>query len=28
VTPEQRAGYLEAYRQRLLTIDSTPPLFV
>ena len=26
VTPEQRAQYLEAYRERLLTIESTEPL--
>ncbi|HEV2690797.1 MAG TPA: NAD(P)H-dependent oxidoreductase [Bryobacteraceae bacterium] len=26
VAPEQRADYLEAYRQRLLTLDSTAPI--
>jgi NAD(P)H dehydrogenase (quinone) len=26
-TPEERAGYLKAYRERLLTIDSTVPLY-
>lgn len=26
-TPEERAAYLEAYRQRLLTIESTAPIF-
>ena len=26
-TPEERAAYLEAYRQRLLTLDSTVPIY-
>ena len=26
VTPEQRAAYLSAYRERLLTLDSTAPI--
>jgi len=26
VPPEQRAAYLAAYRERLLTLDSTPPI--
>jgi NAD(P)H dehydrogenase (quinone) len=25
-TPEQRAAYLEAYRQRLLTLNETLPI--